>query len=287
MYKNLLIAICAAINVDAFYTGDDYVVELTGSAFRGEVLDESNPAVWMVEFFAPWCGHCKALTPEWKKAARELDGIAKVGAVDCTSEQSLCQEYSVQGYPTIKVFHPETSAEDYQGARSADAIVEFAKSKADVLGYAKKAEVKQVADQAMLENDCLRKKLICVIFLVPHVYDTGAEGRNQLITMFNTIASSSLRQRVAFMWAVGGEHGKFERGFGIASNYPTYIAINEKKKLYATHKGSFDQAGISQGLNRLFQGRATFPIPQGKIPELSKNVPLWDGKDYNPDGEEE
>lgn len=41
----------------------------------------------MVEFYAPWCGHCKRLAPEWKKAANRLKGKVTLGQVDCTVEQ--------------------------------------------------------------------------------------------------------------------------------------------------------------------------------------------------------
>lgn len=37
---------------------------------------------WFVEFYAPWCGHCKKLTPEWVKTAAEVDGIVKLGKIN-------------------------------------------------------------------------------------------------------------------------------------------------------------------------------------------------------------
>lgn len=63
--------------------------------------------LFLLQFYAPWCGHCKALKPAWIDAAGQMKGKVKLGAVDCTVHQSTCGQYQVQGYPTIKFFGGE------------------------------------------------------------------------------------------------------------------------------------------------------------------------------------
>lgn len=60
------------------------VVRLTSADFKKQVLESDES--WLVEFYAPWCGHCKALEPEWDKAAKYLKGVVKVGAVDMDAD---------------------------------------------------------------------------------------------------------------------------------------------------------------------------------------------------------
>ncbi|KAI9475480.1 MAG: thioredoxin-like protein [Benjaminiella poitrasii] len=97
------------------------VISLTDKTFDQEVLDQD---LMLVEFFAPWCGHCKALAPEYEIAATKLKEKMKVAKVDCTENQDTCNKYGVRGYPTLKVFrNGETS--DYKGSRKADGIVSY------------------------------------------------------------------------------------------------------------------------------------------------------------------
>lgn len=101
------------------------VVELSSETFTSKVLASDEP--WLVEFYAPWCGHCKSLAPHWKKAATLLKGKVNVAAIDATAHNAHNSKYGVQGFPTIKFFKNGKSApQDYKGARTAEAIAEFA-----------------------------------------------------------------------------------------------------------------------------------------------------------------
>ncbi|KAI3411386.1 Protein disulfide-isomerase [Psidium guajava] len=83
----------------------------------------------MVEFYAPWCGHCQALAPEYAAAATELKGEeVALAKVDATEEEELAQKYEVQGFPTV-YFFVDGVHKPYPGQRTKDAIVTWIKKK--------------------------------------------------------------------------------------------------------------------------------------------------------------
>ncbi|UNI15135.1 Protein disulfide-isomerase [Purpureocillium takamizusanense] len=104
----------------AVATAESDVASLTKDTFKDFV--KANNLI-LAEFFAPWCGHCKALAPEYEEAATSLkEKNIKLAKVDCTEEADLCQEFGVEGYPTLKVFRGLEDVKPYNGQRKADAI---------------------------------------------------------------------------------------------------------------------------------------------------------------------
>lgn len=102
------------------------VVKLTTKEFKS-FLDE-NPLV-LTEFFAPWCGYCKQLGPEFSKAADILNKShpkIKLAQIDCTEEEELCQKHHIKGYPTLKVMRGAyQEPADYDGPRDAEGIANY------------------------------------------------------------------------------------------------------------------------------------------------------------------
>lgn len=103
----------------------DDVVVLTEENFEKEVGQDRGA---LVEFYAPWCGHCKKLAPEYEKLGASFKKAKSVviGKVDCDEHKSLCSKYGVSGYPTIQWFSKGSlEPKKYEGPRTAEALVEF------------------------------------------------------------------------------------------------------------------------------------------------------------------
>ena len=77
-------------------------LHLTSSSFEQEVYQAEVPV--LVDFYADWCGPCKAMAPVVEELAKEYEGKAKVGKINTDENQDIAIEYSVMSIPTFIVF---------------------------------------------------------------------------------------------------------------------------------------------------------------------------------------
>ena len=148
------------------------VLDLLPSNFDKIVFQSSKPA--LVEFFAPWCGHCKNLAPVFEELASNFahagDKVS-IAKVDADEHKSLGKRFGVQGFPTLKWFDGKEGSkpEDYNGGRDLESLTKFINEKTGMKAKAKKA-VK--SDVEMLTDSTFGKEIggekdVLVAFTAP------------------------------------------------------------------------------------------------------------------------
>lgn len=121
-------------NDDLIETGsaydDVYVQALDASTYQKLVYEDKVSL--FVKFYAPWCGHCQHLAPDWNELGAEMEGAdVKIAAIDCTDEESgnnrLCTDLGIEGFPTLKLVDATArKIIDYSGERSVREMKVFA-----------------------------------------------------------------------------------------------------------------------------------------------------------------
>jgi thioredoxin 1 len=97
-------------------------IQLTDATFKGEVVDSKIPV--LVDFWATWCGPCKAIAPVVEEIAGEYEGKLKVGKVDVDSNQTVAMQYQIRSIPTLLIFKSGAVVEQIVGAVPKKSLIE-------------------------------------------------------------------------------------------------------------------------------------------------------------------
>lgn len=203
---------------------DKDVVVLTDSNFSDFIA--ANKHV-LVEFYAPWCGHCQALAPEYAAAATSLKAEKHdviLAKVDATEENDLGQKYEIQGFPTV-LFFIDGAHKPYSGQRTKDAIVTWIKKK---IGPG----VHNITTVEEAEKILVAESKVALGFLDSLV---GTES-------LELASASKLEDDVSFYQTANSEVAKV---FGIhTTKRPSLVLVKKEAEKIAYFDGDFNKAAI-------------------------------------------
>jgi len=256
-----LVAAAAALALNAhaesLYSKKSAVLQITGADYD-RVIAKSNYTS-IVEFYAPWCGHCKNLQPQYEKAAKSLAGIAKVAAVNCDDEinKPFCGKMGVQGFPTLKIVRPskkpgKPTVEDYQGQRQAKAIVDTVKDKIPNI-------VKRITDPK-LDEWLEENKDTAKAILFSDKGLVSATLRTLAIDFAGIVNIAQIRK---------SEAAAVEK-YGI-TKFPSLILIPAGSSDPIKHEGEVSKEAMVQFLSQIAPPNPDCPEPKAKKPKAKKD----------------
>lgn len=232
----MLVKISVLFAVLALALGED-VEQLGDANFDAKV---GGYETVLVMFYAPWCGHCKRLKPEFEKAGPILksnDPPVILAKVDCTDDgKDTCGRFGVSGYPTLKIFKGGELSSDYNGPRDYSGIVKFMRSQ---VGPASKE-----LDSIQTAEAFLGSREVGVVYF---------GGESKLKDAFMKVADK-MRESIRFGHSLtAAVNEKYDKQDVIVLYRPTHLS-NKFEPDTVTFEGTEDKNEIESFIKDNFHG---------------------------------
>ncbi len=131
---------------------DDLVTDVTEATFMTEVIDASASVPVIVDFWAPWCGPCKTLTPLIEAAVRAAGGKVRLAKIDIDQNQRIAAQLRIQSIPTVYAFWQGQAVDGFQGALPGSEIKKFIDRVAAMAGDGGLAAAIEAAEAMLAEG---------------------------------------------------------------------------------------------------------------------------------------
>ncbi|XP_072405258.1 protein disulfide-isomerase A6-like [Chiloscyllium punctatum] len=229
------------------------------------------------------CEHCEQFVSEWNNVANALK-------LWCTSDSYIIEDCLLTKLEDVlkelQLVTDKTNASlcDYcLEPEWANAIIELTRrTKGKVHLAAVDTSVngilasryRQMLSEEVLKTTC-NHQLLCIIAVLPHISDTGSNGRADYLTLLMKIADKYRKKKWGWLWTESGDQTRLENALGIGGlMYPTIIAIDSRRKKKVLLKGSFSELGIVEFFRRLSIGNVS-RTPISDVLPKSIRVKQW------------